>query len=77
MSQPSSPSASKYKYIQCPTPDIVSAIRALVKLDIGGNGIVHGDGDALQRITELCGTAGIELKASACQGGRRGHQDND
>ena len=38
MSLPSSPSASEYKYIQCPTPDIVSAIRALENLHIGNNG---------------------------------------
>ena len=39
--------------------DAIPTMGALVKLDIGGNGIVHGD--ALQRITEFCGTAGIEL----------------
>ena len=32
--QPSSQSASKYKYIQCPAPDIVSAIRALATVTI-------------------------------------------
>lgn len=36
LSQPSSPSASKSKNIQCPTPDIVSAIRALAKFTFSG-----------------------------------------
>jgi Leucine-rich repeat (LRR) protein len=39
--------------------DAIKNNGALVKLDISGNGIAHGD--ALQRLTEFCGTAGIEL----------------
>ena len=37
----------------------IPTMRALVKLDISSNGI---KGEALQRITELCGTKGIKLK---------------
>ena len=41
---PSSPSASKCNYIQCPTPDIVSAIRALASLNISNNKLVGEKG---------------------------------
>ena len=44
---PSSPSASKSKNIQCPTPNSVSAIRALAKFDISKNQLYAAGGKAI------------------------------
>ena len=46
-SLPSSPSASKCKNLLCPTPDILSAIRALTSLNLSENELcgIDEDGD--------------------------------